>query len=223
MTRGFRSEDLLDNQEVDALLRALAHELRSPLNALNGWFEIVRQSELRSAAVSPRALDGIARAIADQTELLRSLDGLAGPNRLERGANRLQDLSECLRRAAAALGTDTGDIFIGLDTLPAVEATFNDALQSACHVLARYLESCTLSVQIGLSAGASPIGVALAATDHCADNAALLALSPSVRLTDLKDRPRHLLSCWRTRRALADAAIRVRAINAHSIALEFRQ
>lgn len=89
----------------DEFAALVAHELRSPLNALAGWLHLLGADPALRAGASARALDGARRALSQQCA---TIDLLARVLRLRAGDGLLQraptDLAAVLDEAVAALG-----------------------------------------------------------------------------------------------------------------------
>ncbi|MBW4620622.1 MAG: PAS domain-containing protein [Cyanosarcina radialis HA8281-LM2] len=73
------------NRSKDEFVAVIAHELRSPLNAVVGWAQLLRQQRLDRAIVD-RAVEAIDRATQTQ---LRSIEDLLDISRIANGTLRL--------------------------------------------------------------------------------------------------------------------------------------
>ena len=61
----------------DATLDALAHDLRTPLNAMKMWADVLRHQRTTTDEVSLRAIEGILASIEQQARLIDELADLA--------------------------------------------------------------------------------------------------------------------------------------------------
>ncbi|MBW4678548.1 MAG: PAS domain S-box protein [Microcoleus vaginatus WJT46-NPBG5] len=83
--RGARAEAEAANRIKDEFLAVLSHELRSPLNAILGWAQMLRTRHFSEATIS-RALETIERNARLQTQLV---EDLLDVSRILRGKTRL--------------------------------------------------------------------------------------------------------------------------------------
>ncbi len=105
-----------------ALLRAVSHDLRSPLTAIRTAAE-----PLRSGSLSATEREELAGVVIEESERLsRLIDNLLDLSRLEAGAAEAQlaacDLGEVIRAAVDELRADAGEFRLQLPDLPLLEA-----------------------------------------------------------------------------------------------------
>ncbi|MEZ5651756.1 MAG: hypothetical protein R3E87_14560 [Burkholderiaceae bacterium] len=199
--------------DVHALLRALAHEMRTPLNALNGWFEILNHTQPPSGTASSRAMTGIERAIADLTTQLRELDGApssANPTDQDDGPCDT-DFSSSLRAAFADRAEHERPRIEGLEDLPELTChAWAFRVPHACRALIGYLYDLRLEVVLRTDPETSE-RLRIQAHAPAGNSALLHGLDARRSLADLFTNPRHLMSAWRTRQAFIACGIDVRS------------
>ncbi|MCA1619287.1 MAG: GAF domain-containing protein [Acidobacteria bacterium] len=85
----------------DQFLATLSHELRTPLTAINGWVEMLSESEARARGGD--LADGLAAISSSATSLTQLINDLLDLSRIQRGVLRLQrdllDINELARTA----------------------------------------------------------------------------------------------------------------------------
>ena len=201
----------LSAHDLPYVIAALAHELRGPLNAMAGWSQVVAQSLQRGQPVPEKALDGIFRAISEQTNQLDAMSAVAWGEVAEpvtAGRPMAIDFSRCLREAVAPID-EKGDALLGLDELPTISWRHRAHLQPLAATLITHLR--TLRTRLALTRvarrGQAP-GLRIRGLDAARAPAGLQALVEGAPLRELRERPRELLACWRLRGAMAEAGLR---------------
>jgi signal transduction histidine kinase len=93
------------NRLKDQFLATLSHELRTPLTAINGWVEMLSESE--ALAHDGDLADGMRAISSSATSLTQLISDLLDLSRIQRGVLRLQrdllDINELVRTAERAV------------------------------------------------------------------------------------------------------------------------
>jgi signal transduction histidine kinase len=154
----------------DDFIAVLAHELRSPLNAMMSWTRVLMRQG--GSEETMRILQAIERNGQTQAKLISDVLDIA---RLRAGTMRLTrlplDLKACVQEAvasmAASLRDNGNELVLHLaPVLPRVDADVVRLQQVVCHLLANAIRFSPRESHIELELAAQQGGVRLAVRDH---------------------------------------------------------
>ncbi|HEX7315321.1 MAG TPA: GAF domain-containing sensor histidine kinase [Pyrinomonadaceae bacterium] len=120
------------NRLKDQFLATLSHELRTPLTAINGWVEMLSESEER-AHIGGDLADGIRAISASATSLTQLINDLLDLSRIQRGVLRLHrdllDMNELVRVAERTVRqtANARRLELGLELSAGLPPTIADA------------------------------------------------------------------------------------------------
>lgn len=144
------------------LMGAAAHDLRTPLNTMAGWLQVLQASEDLPAATRERAFKGLQSAVAQQTALADGLSQMAAINTDEASLEVGNiDVGEALAAALKTLEAEARAKGVGLDcaaTASAVVLVSDDAMAMALfrHCLAGALKFAAKNSRLAVGFGAAP-------------------------------------------------------------------
>jgi len=146
------------------LLRMAAHDLRTPLNAMAGWLQVLAGISDPASPTRERALKGIHLAVTQQTMLA---DGLSQISGLQGGTLRSEvaptDMARALQDATAWLSEEAKSRAVALNAIEpvaGVELMTDGSLMQALlrHLLAGSLKFASKNSQLNVRVDALPMG-----------------------------------------------------------------
>lgn len=212
-----------DKRDFAAIIGALAHEQRTPLNAATGWLDLARMSQRKKGPVPEKALEGIDRAVRQHAELLNAVELTCRTilAETERYSERKSFFCEHLTRACRAERWTDRLHITGLPNPGGLMCSDDGSLEPLCHFLLQFLDNISEDGRYSMGPGpaARPDQLVLTSASPFSDLVMCQAACGVSPLREMSHRPRRLLRTWKLISHLDSVGLKLSLVSGNTVIL----